>query len=268
MLASDASYARQVRRAGRIRKLLWAASFSLLGASSIALLCSRQQPRVVVQRSLSPAHIGATSARDPSRCPYRTLEDHGVCVPVPRTHSGHDESDDFVPKLPERPQSTESYRLPGTGRGAFVPLREALAVIASAPHLTPSSQPVLLLDGSPGTPVHHRPSQPGPDAQPLEVLARSTGEGWVLLGQASPREVGGHIHLWLYAGLDLAEFADASPPLSTEEPLVGHLRGERGLVAVRRLRPGHDGSYPKRSRALWSPVHSVGIDIRNLLPVK
>lgn len=115
-----------------MKHLLWA-SFALLAGGGLALGLRASPPAVV--------HVAVPAQQSPlqaSRCPRHTLEDDGVCIPVPR--------------MPGSPLAADRFRLPVAGRARVLPLRHAPvpSTFRSAAGRAPRA---LLIRSAPDSPV-------------------------------------------------------------------------------------------------------------------
>lgn len=251
----------------RVRFILTLVAFALLGAAAAAYLSQRGRS-VLVQESGAPK---GTSA--PGPCPKGTLEDDGVCVPVPPPRPASSAAADSVPKLPERPLSLDAYQLPALGTPSLDSLPGALAKVVlpaqpardTWPAAFELPTPALLITTSPGTPVSHLLQPPNSDAHEGRVLAAGASGQWLLLGHELTRA--GHTlrYLALYAGLADSKVASANLALSAVKPGIGKTAAATLVIAFRQLRPGNSFE-PNLSS--WSAESSVGMDPRNVLPLK
>lgn len=221
-----------------------------LGAAMLTLFWSRYEtPSDTRVLALPPPSVSAAAA---SRCPPRTLEDHGVCIPVPVTQGQESSAQtELVPLLPGRPTELGAYHLPVSGAAqltdlsaAEVPPRfriegQALAInLAGAAAL--SSRDLLPFDA--GT-----------------VVGSDPVAGWLLLkvDQPSPSLV-------LLAGL-----VGLMPHLVIGDklPANGTLAqsGKVFWLSARQLLPAHSAQPTPDA---WQASASVATDVRNLLQLK
>jgi hypothetical protein len=202
-------------------------------------------PAAHILVSPPPTH----SAIAASRCPPRTLEDRGVCIPVPVAKE-QTASAELVPLQPGRPTQLTAYRLPVPGVARLVNLSEAevpprfrvegQAVVVNVPEKTQLSSRDL------------------GGLQTATVAGSDPAGGWLLLNVTTPSP-----SLVLLAGL-----AELMPNLVQGQPLpAGTLAVSSRTVwlAARQLLPGRVATP---SAEAWQAQASVAVDIRNLLELR
>lgn len=238
-----------------VRKILWWMALLSLAASAFAFLlplpAAPPQPAPVVTA------VGSAEGLLPSRCPKGTLEDHGVCVPVPAAATAAEiGANDSIPKLPERPQSLDAYLLPALGA-------PKLAIQSPPKEVGDGSvSPALVLAVTAGANVvHHVRSTEGVTFTPAKVIAESSEGGWVLLSQTERRTAFESTTLFLYTGLT----PKPTPAADGPSLMLGLTRGGELSVAARRMRPGKKAEL---NTDAWNSAQSVATDIRNVLPLK
>ncbi len=256
------------------RKLWFLGSVLALCASLIAFARSRSQyqpPEPVAPTGTQTAPVGSASQaplaasvppKTAAPCPRGTLEDHGVCIPAPEPSAVAADETDFVPKLPERPQALTQYQLPALGSAQLSPLQAALSDSPQAAKLFGGQQPAVVIRADKNSPVNHRLDEHLPPQGEAQVVARSDAEHWLLLGQEIQRGQGVSRYLFLYAGV-ISEAEDAGT--ANINSTLGQAQEQLVALAVRRLRPS-EAETPWDAK-LWGSAHSVGVDVRNVLPL-
>ncbi len=223
----------------------WLSWLSVVLVAVGLILWLTAPPRATLWVRSTAAPVGT------ARCPQGTLEDHGACVPVPvLTETAVAE---FVPRLPNLPESLDAYRLPIHGSAEVVswskaPLPKALSLPGPGVVIRPATE-LRLTSANLGT------------VGATEVVALEAHEGWMLL-KADERPSGGQTMLLLVAGLsELSEGMQPGAPMpETDSPIA---RVDDALwFAVRQLRPE---TNPDSGVGAWSDAASVALDPRNAL---
>lgn len=226
-------------------KAALAVAMGLLLLGTFAFFVQRSEGRFLLQ--VSPAQSGGVPL---GRCPPGTLEEDGLCVPVPIGPKTAPQT--AIAKLPERPTQLSAYRLPVTGEANWVDLEQA-----EVPLLFRVQGQALVVNTAEGVPLG------APELAPFDqarVVAYSISGGWLLLCpvKASDSEPW---HLVLIAGLsELSNEVQPGRPLPSVQPLA---RTSPALwLAARQVLPGHEPPFSARD---WQANRSVAQDLRNLL---
>lgn len=199
-----------------------------------------------------------TTATQPSwpkpRCPARTLEDDGVCVPVPPPP---ETAARMLALQADRPKTWDAYRLPIAGASA------SLVALQQAP--VPAAFRVaggaLVLRAAPGTPVRC----PFAAEDTAHVAAVDREAGWLLFRHRSQKQATPLIRLLLLAGLkelnpELVEGSRCEPEL-----VVGRAQDALSLALRRVESAAVDGGVS--APAQFVADSSLTEDVRNLLPL-
>jgi hypothetical protein len=223
------------------------ALLSLLLLGSLLLVALWHRYASVSQAELVVAVPATATERSPSRCPPRTLEDHGVCIPVPLPKAG-DTDAPIVPLLPNRPKELEAYRLPVAGQSEWVDLKDApipaqfavagqsLAIATSqSADITRASWSVL---------------------EQSTLISSDPMKGWLLVGLGNPYPT-----LVLISGLSELRADLVSGKALPANVTLGRTKGTL-FVAARQLLPAAKGVL---SAETWQASSSVAVDLRNLL---
>jgi hypothetical protein len=225
------------------RSLGWTSAV-LGGLALVLLLTDPPRAKLWVQ---APARAGGEAT-----CPPGTLEDHKVCIPVPAVDHALDE--DFVPRLPDRPEKFEAYALPIDGE-------------ARAGALEDAPLPARFRLG--GTALALRTSSPTPlEAEDLRAFGATRiteldrGGGWLVVASETP--TGGTAPPFRVVLSGLSDFRpEARPGATLPEAGVLATVSSTLWISARQLRPGADDSGNG-----WEQASSVAVDIRNVLRLR
>lgn len=223
-----------------------ATSLALLLLGAFAFFVQRSEGHFLLQISSA----GPTSV-PLGRCPRGTLEEDGLCVPVPNAQPVT-APQTAIAKLPERPTELSAYRLPMAGEASWLALEQA-----EVPLLFRVSGQALQVNTAPGLPLTAEKLAPFEAAR---VVAYSISGGWLLLCpvKASDSEPW---HLVLIAGLnELTPEVQPGLPVPNTKPLA--LTSRTLWLAARQVLPGHEPPFSARD---WQTNRSVAQDLRNLL---
>ncbi len=198
------------------------------------------------------------------RCGPRTLEDHGVCVPVPQTHTAESTSHEgaWVPLLPGHPNDLTQYQLPtpGTAEVSSEPRASSpLPALEPGANDVDSSGPMLTLSTDAGMALNAAAFD---SAAAPRVLALDAANGWLLLGFATPDAGSQPGYLVLLHGVSGLSALTVGSPLPSTTRLETQARWS---LLARQLRPGETLSAGIES---WSSERSIPTDPRNLLRLK
>jgi len=187
----------------------------------------------------------ASSALPTARCPAHTLEDEGVCIPVPKPQSADPEG--YIARLPERPDELAQYRLPLQGPAELVAAEAA---------------PVPEQLRRPGQALAIRCASPTPITAEFLGSAVVVGvdheQGWAILTHATPQLGRALTALVLLGGMkEVPEELQAGPVPATAR--LGTCN-EVLWLTVRGLRTAEPTSLQA-----WQGDGSVGVDPRNVL---
>lgn len=221
-----------------------------LGAVLLALFWTRYDtPSQTRLLALPPPSVSAAAI---SRCPPRTLEDHGVCIPVPVTQGQESSAQgELVPLLPGRPAELSAYHLPVSGTVQLANLSAAEV----PPRFRIEGQ-ALAINGPGATALSSR------DLLPFDsgtVVGSDPVAGWLLLRVEQPSP-----SLVLLAGLvGLMPHLVLGDTLPAAGPLAHS--GKVLWLSARQLLPAHAKEPTPED---WQPSASVATDVRNLLQLR
>lgn len=228
-------------------QLLWviAAVCALSGLG--LLLWPNHSARVAV------APVSAQPSWPEPRCPARTLEDDGVCIPVP---AAPETSSQTLALQSDRPAKWDAYQLPVADASAslvplqWAPIPEEFRVAGSA----------LVLRAVPGAAVRCATTP----QSPAEIVALDRDAGWLLMRHRSTEQAKTLLRLQLLAGLNLT--AEVTEGAACEPGLILGRASDAVTLAVRRVEPA-TADAGVDVRAQFASASSLTEDVRNLLPL-
>ncbi len=230
-------------------RLLWFAAVVCALASAGLLLWPDAPARVAV------AVVTAQPNWPKPRCPARTLEDDGVCIPVP---AAPETAAQTLALQSDRPRPWDAYQLPVEGAVAslvplqWAPVPEPFRVAGNA----------LVLRAVPGAPVR---CVAAPQST-TEIVALDRDAGWLLMRHRSAEPGKPLLRLLLLGGVEAlaADITEGSP---CEPGLVLGRALDAVTLAARRASPAMAVDAGVGWIAQFSSASSLTEDVRNLLPL-